>query len=179
MANRSKKVVLSARVDPYLKAALELLAASSNEKIVKILETCLENGMNDRMITNPFEAPRKELEKISFMVAFTAIWSENETLYKLRAGTLGPDFAGEELSMVAMFINSDKYFEGEFDVFGDLNGSIGKFGFKPRMQPRVNLSLVEKEWPVVEEYVRFLANNKPLQPGYADYKSMRSQSLAK
>jgi hypothetical protein len=178
MANRSKKVVLSARVDPYLKAALELLAASRNEKIVKILESCLENGMNDRTITNPFKAPQK-LEKISFMVAFTAIWSENETLYKLRAGTLGPDFAGEELSTVAMFINDDKYFDGEFDVFGDLNGSTDKFGFKPRMQPRVDLALVEKEWPIVEEYVRFLANNKPLQPGYSDYKSMRAQSLAK
>lgn len=178
MANRSKKVVLSARVDPYLKAALELLAASRNEKIVKILESCLENGMNDRIITNPFKAPQK-LEKISFMVAFTAIWSENETLYKLRAGTLGSDFAGEELSMVAMFINDDKYFDGEFDVFGDLNGSTEKFGFKPRIQPRVNLALVEKEWPIVEEYVRFLASNKPLQPGYADYKSMRAQSLAK
>jgi hypothetical protein len=178
MANRSKKVVLSARVDPYLKAALELLAASRNEKIVKILESCLENGMNDRTITNPFIAPQK-LEKISFMVAFTAIWSENETLYKLRAGTLGYDFAGEELSTVAMFINDDKYFDGEYDVFGDLNGSTETFGFKPRMQPRVNLALVEKEWPIVEEYVRFLASNKPLQPGYADYKSMRAQSLAK
>ncbi|AZF49172.1 MULTISPECIES: hypothetical protein [unclassified Pseudomonas] len=179
MANRSKKVVLSARVDPYLKAALELLAASRNEKIVKILESCLENGMNDRTITNPFNAPRKDLGTISFMVAFTSIWSENETLYKLRAGTLGPDFAGEELSMVAMVINDDKYFDGEFDVFGDLNGSTEKFGFTPRMQPRVDLALVEKEWPIVEEYVRFLANNKPLQPGYADYKNMRAQSLAK
>jgi len=179
MANRSKKAVLSARVDPYLKAALESLAVSRNEKIVKILESCLENGMNDRIIANPFKTPQKKLEKVSFMVAFAAIWSENETLYKLRAGTLGPDFAGEELSMVAMFINGDKYFDGEFDVFGDLNGSKDTFGFEPRMQPRVNLALVEREWPIVEEYVRFLSNNKPLQPGYADYKSMRAHSLAK
>jgi hypothetical protein len=176
MANRSKKVVLSARVEPYLKAALELFATSRNEKIVKILETCVENGLNDRTITNPFKPRHKDQEKISFMVAFTAIWSENETLYKLRAGSLGSDFAGEELAMVAMFINGKKYFAGDFDVFGDLNGSVETFGFKPHMQPMVNLPLVEEEWPIVEEYVRFLANNKPFEPGYEDYKRMRSKA---
>lgn len=176
MANRSKKVVLSARVDPYLKAALELFAGSRNEKIVKILETCVENGLSDRTITNPFKARHKDQEKIGFMVAFTAIWSENETLYKLRAGSLGPDFAGEELAMVAMFINGMNHFNGDFDVFGDLNGYAETFGFTPRMQPKVNLKLVEEEWSLVEEYVKFLANNKPFEPGYEDYKRMRNKS---
>ena len=66
MANRSKKAVLSARVDPYLKAALELLAVSRNEKIVKILESCLENGMNDRIIANPFKTPQKKIGESQF-----------------------------------------------------------------------------------------------------------------
>ena len=176
MANRSKKVVLSARVDPYLKAALELFAGSRNEKIVKILETCVENGLSDRIITNPFKARHKDQEKIGFMVAFTAIWSENETLYKLRAGSLGPDFAGDDLAMVAMLINGMSYFKGNFDVFGDLNGYVETFGFTPRMTPKVNLQLVEDEWPLVEEYVRFLANNKPFEPDYEDYKRMRNKS---
>lgn len=179
MANRSKKVVLSARVDPYLKAALELAASSRNEKIVKILEACVENGLNDRTVKNPFKPRSKDQETISFMIAFTAIWSENETLYKLRAGALGPDFAGEELGMIAMLITGDKYFDGECDVFGDLNGSIEKYGFQPKRRPLVNIELVEQEWPIVEEYVRFLASNKPLEPSYEDYKKMREQSKTK
>jgi hypothetical protein len=174
MANRSKKVVLSARVDPYLKAALELLATSRNEKIVKILETCVENGLNDRTIPNPFKPRDKDQARISFMIAFTAIWTENEVLYKLRAGSLGPEFAGESLAMAAMFVTMSKHFDGHDDVFGDLNGSVQTFGFKPHMQPKVNLQLVEEEWEIVEEYVRFLANNKPFEPSYDDYKRMRS-----
>lgn len=176
MANRSKKVVLSVRIDPYLKAALELSASSKNEKIVKVLETCLENGLTDRDIRNPFKPRDEHQEKISFMIAFTAIWSENEALYKLRAGALGPDFAGEELSLISMFILGDKHFDGDFDLFGDLNGSAETFGFTPKMRPMVNLRLVEEEWPIVEEYVRFLANNKPFSPGYEDYKRMRGNA---
>jgi hypothetical protein len=173
MANRSKKVVLSVRVDPYLKAALELFAASENDKIVKVLELCLENGLTDRDIRNPFKPRDKAQEKISFMIAFTAIWSDNEVLYKMRAGTLGPDFAGEELSFISMIVLGHSYFDGDYDLFGDLNGSAETYGFKPKTRPMVNLELLEKEWPILEEYCRFLANNKPFQPGFEDYKKMR------
>lgn len=173
MANRSKKVVLSVRVDPYLKAALELFASSQNEKIVKVLETCLENGLTDRDIRNPFKPRDEGQEKISFMIAFTAIWSENEVLYKLRAGTLGPDFAGEELSFISLLVMGHQYFDGDYDLFGDLNGASESFGFTPKRRPRVNLELVEQEWPVLEEYSRFLTNNKPFQPSFEDYKKMR------
>lgn len=173
MANRSKKVVLSVRVDPYLKAALELLALSKNEKIVKILENCLENGLNDREIRNPFKSRDKHQDKVSFMIAFTAIWSENEILYKMRAGTLGPDFAGEELSFISMLVRGDGYFSGDYDLFGDLNGSTETFGFTPQTRPKVNLELIEHEWPILEEYSRFLANNKPFQPSFEEYKKMR------
>lgn len=110
------------------------------------------------------------------MTAFTAIWSDNEILYKLRAGSLGPDFAGDELAIIAMFVNGRKYFDGDFDVFGDLNGAVETLGFKPRMRPMVNLPLVEEEWHIVEEYVKFLANNKPFEPDYEDYKRMRSKA---
>jgi hypothetical protein len=176
MANRSKKVVLSARVDPYLKAALELFAASCNEKIVKILQTCVENGLSDQTVSNPIKRREKDKDEMSFMVAFTAIWSENEILYKLRAGSLGQDFAGEELATIAMFINGDTYFDGDFDVFGDMNGYSEAYGLKPYVQLMVNLPLVEDEWPIVEEYVKFLSNNKPFQPTYSDYKKMRSKA---
>ncbi|WP_044267619.1 hypothetical protein [Pseudomonas fluorescens] len=176
MANRSKKVVLSARVDPYLKASLELAAAAKNQKIVKMLETILESGLDDLMIDSPFEG---ESERISFMLAFTAIWSESEPLYKLRAGTLGPKFAGEHLAFTAIIVHASNYFDGDFDLFGDLNGRVGNAGLKPRHKYMINLELLEKEWPTVERYQDFLMTNKPFEPSYEDFKRMLKASEAK
>jgi len=176
MANRSKKVVLSARVDPYLKASLELAAAGKNQKIVKMLETILEGGLDDLMIDNPFES---EHPRISFMLAFTAIWSESEPLYKLRAGTLGPNFAGDDLAFTALIVHGSNYFDGDFDLFGDLNGRIKNANLKPHHKYMINLELLEAEWSTVERYTAFLIANKPFEPTYEDFKRMLKASEAK
>ncbi|MGW8462465.1 hypothetical protein [Pseudomonas sp. CLCA07] len=176
MANRSKKVVLSARVDPYLKASLELAAAAKNQKIVKMLESILESGLDDLIIDNPFES---ETPKISFLFAFTAIWSESEALYKLRAGTLGPKFAGDDLAFAAFIIHSSNHFKGDFDLFGDLNGRINNANIKLSHKYMINLELLEAEWATVERYISFLAMNKPFEPSYEDFKRMLEASEAK
>ncbi|ROL66735.1 hypothetical protein BLX41_23065 [Pseudomonas protegens] len=178
MANRSKKVVLSARVDPYLKAALELLAASRKEKIVKVLETFIENGLQDLSVINPFlhEKPRT---KISFMNVFVAIWTEDEVLYKVRAGALGPDYAGETLWRQAMVVVGHDYFKGDHDLYGGMNGLTEKWGYKADYNYSLNLELVRSEWSTIEDYVAFIENNKPFEPSYEDYKKMRDQSRAK
>jgi hypothetical protein len=176
MANRSKKVVLSARVDPYLKASLELAATAKNQKIVKMLESILLSGLEDELIDNPFYSADS---KISFMRAFNAIWSENEIVYKLRAGALGPKFAGEDLAFAAMLVTASSYFEGDFDLFGDLNGKAVAGNLKLHHTPKINLELAEKEWSTVERYVDFLATNKPFEPSYDDFKRMLSASESK
>lgn len=175
MANRSKKVVLSARVDPYLKAALELMAASQKEKIVKLLETFIENGMNDWYIANPF----KDGEKAPFLNVFTAIWTEDEVVYKLRAAVAGAQFAGETLWRQGLVVLSDDYFKGTEPLYGDLNGLEEKWKYKPDREYRLNFDLIRQEWPLIEEYVTFLENNKPFEPAFADYKKMRRDSLVK
>ncbi len=181
MANRSKKVVLSARVDPYLKAALELLAAAKREKIVKLIEISIENQLSDREVPTPFlfQTNEERRDKLGFMTVFEAIWSEDEPLFKLRAGILGPEIAGEETWMQAMTIIGDDYFKGDDDVFGDLNGLTKKFGYTVAVNQKVNLDLVRCEWSLVQAYVSFLENNKPFSPSYEDYKRMLKESQAK
>lgn len=179
MANRSKKVVLSARIDPYLKAALEMFAASQNQKIVKLLETFLENGLDASEVDNPFPGSKNGGEKISFMSLFTAIWSDDEVLFKVRAGVLGPAYAGETTWREAMVVTGGDYFKGETDLYGDLNGQAEEFGYSPPWKYSLNLDLIREEWPMVEGYVAFIENNKPFSPSYDDYKRMRVDSDAK
>jgi hypothetical protein len=181
MANRSKKVVLSARIDPYLKAALELSASVQKEKIVKLLEQYLLNGLEHEMVANPFgcTSPKERPDELPFMDVFVAIWSENEVLYKVRAGALSAAFAGTDLWEMAMLVIGEKYFKGDFDLFGDLNGAVRRFGFLPPDKPMINLRLVEAEWAIIESYVSFLQNNKPFQPPYLDYKRMLEESQAR
>lgn len=175
MANRSKKVVLSARVDPYLKAAMELLAASQKEKIVKLLETFIENGLNDWYVKNPF----KDGEKTPFLNVFTAIWTEDEVVYKLRAAVAGSNFAGETLWRQGLVVLGDSYFKGTEPLYGDLNGLGEKWAYKPDREYLLNLQLIREEWQLIEDYVTFLENNKPFEPNYADYKKMRKDSSVK
>ena len=176
MANRSKKVVLSARIDPYLKAALEMFAASQNKKIVKLLENFLENGLDAMDVDSPFLTQGNGNSKISFMSLFTAIWSEDEVLFKVRAGVLGPTYAGETMWRQAMVATD---FKGETDLYGDLNGYAGKFGYSLPWKHSLNLELIREEWPLIEGYVAFVENNKPFEPSYDDYKKMRAKSDAK
>ncbi|MFV3305806.1 hypothetical protein ACNFBT_11050 [Pseudomonas sp. NY15181] len=175
MANRSKKVVLSARVEPYLKAALELYATSTNEKIVKVLERFIETCLSDAQIENPLNGYKKGY----FMTIFTAIWSEDEVIFNLRAGLMGSKFSSDRLFHLAMTVVGDHRFKGDFDLFGDLNGMAERFEFVQPYEAKIDLGLVRSEWDVLVAYVDFLENNKPFCPTYDDYKRMREQSESK
>tara|TARA_Y100000815_G_scaffold269104_1_gene291262 strand:+ start:874 stop:1407 length:534 start_codon:yes stop_codon:yes gene_type:complete len=176
MKNRSKKVVLSARVEPYIKAALDLYAVSKNEKIVKVLEQFIESKLEDIDIRNPLRGSKDSREKIPFMTMFTAIWSEDEVVYKLRAGLLGSEVAGKRDWHIAIMVAHDHYFNGDYDLYGDLNG-LGSLKLEPQERPTINLELVKSEWDLICGYVDFLENNKPFSPTYEDYKRMHESSV--
>lgn len=176
MANRSKKVVLSARVDPYLKAALELLATSKNQKIVKLLEMFIEEGMDNTKIENPLKYDGK---KVDYMMVFQSIWTEDEVIYKLRAGALGSKFAGDELAKIATRVVDNNYFNGDYELFGDLNGMASKYGFAPPYPWKINIDLVKAEWDILNQYVSFLESNKPFSPSYDEYKNILAKSDSK
>ncbi|WP_281211903.1 hypothetical protein [Pseudomonas fulva] len=178
MANRSKKVVLSARIDPYLKAGMELAATAKNEKIVKMMEEFIETGLAVMTVDNPFLAIGSRTEKTSFMLIFKCIWSEDEAVYKMRAGGLGPAFAGEYLFALHQIVFSEEYFRGEDDLYGDLNGFKEKLKLTPPKRP-VNLKRIRDEWSTINDYCEFLSNNKPFFIQYLDYKRMAEESKAK
>ena len=179
MANRSKKAVLSARIDPYLKAGLEMLAASKDQKIVKLLEAFIQNGLERAIVVSPFHTPDYTPQKISFMDLLKAIWTEDEVLFKIRAGALGPEFAGETTWREARVATRCDYFKGDVDLYGNLNGYEGKSAYSVPEHYSLNLDLIREEWPLIEGYVSFVQNNKPFEPSYDDYKRMRVDSDAR
>lgn len=176
MANRSKKAMLSARVDPYLKVGLDLLAESRGVKTVKVLETILENGLSDAMVRCDLKPGEKLL---SFMLVLTAIWSDDEAILRLRAGELGPPVANERTWKISSVIREEGCFRGDDDLFGDMNGTAEKYGLVPPTCPKLNLDRVRSEWEMVGDYVDFLENNKPIEPTYEQYKAMRAKGEAK
>jgi len=178
MANRSKKVVMSARVDPYLKAGIELLAASQRVKIVKLMEEFLEWGLETTQVDNPF-ASSKKTPRISFLAVLEAIWTDDDVLFQLRAGALGGRISGDDIFNAAFVVLSHEtdYFEGDFDVFGDLNGLTARMGLQPPVPFKINMELVREEWETIKAYVQFLAQNKPFQPSYEEYKTIMAKSV--
>lgn len=172
MANRSKKVVLSARIEASIKAGLELAAAAQSEKIVAFLEYCIKSGLTMLAVSNPF-SPDKD-SKIPFNIFFDCIWSDDEVLYKLRAGALGPDHAGVEMIELALIVTTNSYFKGEFDLYGDLNGAVKSLGY---VAPKVLIDLekVRREWDVITEYAGFKQKNPTLNIPYERYLELAYQ----
>lgn len=167
MANRSKKVVLSARIDASVKAALELAAASKDEKIVAFLEYCIQSGLSMLAVFNPFS--QDPGRKMPFNMFFDCIWSEDEMLYKLRAGALGPDYATSEMIEIALVVTTGEYFKGDFDLFGDLNGLADAHEMSaPKIF--IDLEKVRSEWEQIVSYSEFLKNNPKHRPTYEMFK---------
>lgn len=176
MANRSKKTVLSSRVEPYLKAGIEMAAVARNVKIVKLLEQFIEVGLDDLTIDNPFKVIKPE--KTSFLQILKCVWTDDEVLFKLRSGGLGPDFAGEELFFVHNVIMSEEYFRGDYDLYGDLNGLSKRYEYHPSKR-LVDLDKIKDEWPLINTYCNFLATNRPLYLDYLEYKTKVSGAIVK
>jgi len=94
---------MSARVDPYLKAGIELLAASQRVKIVKLMEEFLEWGLETTQVENPFESSKK-MPRISFLAVLEAIWTDDDVLFQLRAGALGGRISGDDIFNAAFVV---------------------------------------------------------------------------
>ena len=173
MANRSKKAVISARIDPYLKAGLELAATSQKEKIVALLEYGIRGVLGTILVEDPFgEGSEKQT---SFALFFNNVWSEDEVVYKMRLGYLGEKFADKVDADMATLVVKDDYFKGDFDLFGDLNGNAKEMGLVPPTV-LINLDLVRAEWDTIFGYVLFVHRNRGLLSNYHDFKKMVENS---
>ena len=171
MANRSKKVVISARIPPRLKAALDLASILEGQPIVKLLEALLEEGLNEIDAPNPFRGGQLDGSKLNFMTLFDAIWTEDEVLFKLRTWAVGPEFSSVKFwRRITSLIKSD-YFKGSFDLYGDLNGQTQIWGSVPERY-LINLDLIKEEWLLIDEYLSFLDKNTNLSTPYEYFKKM-------
>lgn len=173
MANRSKKAVLSARIDPFLKAGLELAATTQNEKIVALLESGIQGVLSTTAVDDPFG--EKPDDKTSFISLMKKIWSDDEVVYKLRVGGLGFKYAELETVDVATLVANSDYFKGDFKLFGDLTVNRLKVNYMPK-NISVDLELVRAEWETLHEYARFIQRNKSLEVNYQSFKTMIKSS---
>ena len=176
MANRSKKAVISARIDPILKAGLELAATTQNEKIVALLECGIQGVLSTTLVDDPFGETADA--KTSFLQLMKNIWSEDEVIYKLRVGSLGYKYADMETVDMATLVANNIYFMGDFNLFGDLSVGRKKIGYFP---PEIwlDLDLIRDEWDLISGYVKFIERNKGLDVDYDGFKSMIKNSGSK
>ncbi|MGG5291350.1 hypothetical protein [Pseudomonas shirazensis] len=173
MANRSKKAVISARIDPLLKAGLELAATTQNEKIVALLECGIQGVLSATVVDDPFG--EKPDDKTSFIELVEKIWSEDDVVYKLRVGGLGFKYADLETVDIATLVSRDEYFRGDFNLYGDLKVNRSAASYMPA-EIHIDLELVRGEWAMLNEYVRFIQKNKILDVNYHGFKAMIKNS---
>ena len=84
MANRSKKVVISARITPYLKAAIDMAAAAQNEKIVTMMEALLEQGLNDDTMASLRKMINPNVLAMLQLTGGSPIWIPDESITAIR-----------------------------------------------------------------------------------------------
>lgn len=173
MANRSKKVVLSARIDPFLKSGIDALSELANEKTVKLLEAFIESGLNKKMVKNPFSDTPGNAE-ISLMHLLQSVWSEDEVLYQLRLGLLaklGVKCSSEEVEAITAVVLEHKRFQGELDLLEGVT-TLSERPESVRFKYMVDLGRVKDEWGTLKTYLAFSKNNRPLTISYDQFLSV-------
>lgn len=171
MANRSKKTVLSARIEPYLKDGLELYARLRGKKIVEALEETLEEVQQGFRVRNPFRADGNTFEtKVALSTLIAWIWSDEPILYRLRLGFMGSEYCDAETFLIATEVMGNERFRGVNDIFDSTKKQTRHFGFEfDVIYPKVNIGRVLEEWKHLEEYAQFAIRSRPAMVQYDDY----------
>jgi hypothetical protein len=170
MANRSKKVVLSTRIDGHLKAGLDLLAQSEDQTVVRVIERLVEDLLISSMVEVPF-LKNGVKTTCSVMKVVDTLWTEDSFLFKIRIGSLGGIFTNNEVSFAANQILNNPDFAGEFDIYDGTDNLYENLG-KPERDIRIDLEKAKEEWPYLSMYLAFLEKNKPMQPSYEEFKKL-------
>lgn len=172
MANRSTKVVLSVRVKPYLKDALDLLSKSKNKKIVETVEQLIDAAIEETKIKSPFWAlmDPKETREISIHEFLNLLWSTDPIIYKLRLSNFGDDYLDEPLYKACCEVWENEYFYGDDDIFSETRKTSG-FPLAIPL-PNLNLQKIRQEWKILTGFGDFSISNKPMIVTYEQYKKM-------
>lgn len=160
MTNRSKKVSLSARIPSFLKSSLDMYATASKTKTVELIENALNNMLDNCFVVSPSD----KTKNVHIFQVASSIWTEDELVYKLRLGLLGPEYAGE-LIWRASLTAVDEY-PGEFS----LRPPEGNQPWLSLLENKVNIDLIKENWNTLIEYREFLEKNAPFHINYKEYK---------
>ena len=149
MASRSKKTVLSVRIDPVAKASLDVAANMHKQSTTKFVEQLIETVMRQQV------APPTG-EKVELGPLIASLMTDDDLIYKLRLYAVLPEglSAKEQVILKAVFDNPN-IFEGT-DQY--LPPSIAQ----PKKTPCTSVSIarVRLFWPLLAEYADFMSNNE-------------------
>lgn len=171
MANRSKKTVLSVRIDPPAKAALDVLAAVRGESLPAVIEDLLYKAFAHEKIAPPALLKPNILTnrgEVSISTLIQFIWSADSALFKLRLHLLDPSTLNErDQTITGTVFQNLEIFGGEDVIFDE--HALKIIEDSPAI-PKVSLERVRRYWPVLTEYARFLSANamKVSLPDYID-----------
>lgn len=164
MASRSKKTVFSVRISPYAKAGLDILSAVRKQSLPELIESLAERELAKERVGDAQDTAQRIL---------SAIWTDDELLYKLRLCC----FVGEALNprdeVAAQVVLMSPIFRGEDNLFSGPAAEIAK-EYEEGI-PRVSLDKVRQLWPILLEYARFLEVNS-LKPSFKDYIDLLQKS---
>jgi hypothetical protein len=176
MANRSKKTVLSVRIEPSAKAALDMLAAIRQESLPVVIEELLSQAFEQQAILAPPFIKKTHVSPsgtigLGHLMRF--IWVDDPELFKLRLHLLEPTALSERDQTVTgtVFKNLD-IFRGDDHLF---DGKARQMVSDSPAIPKLSLSLVRLYWPLLNEYARFLATNS-MNVSFADYVDLLRKS---
>lgn len=169
MSNRSKKVVLSARVAPELKAGLEIYARAKKMKLVEALEDLIEVALQVTNVDCPLRDRSGKISKVSVSSLVSWLWSDDPIVYMLRTAYLSNFNADEEIVVIIGQVVLPR-FAGDFDLFADTK--LERAGMEVPKGVTLNLDLIKAEWATLLVYARFVIANKPLKVTYENFLTM-------
>ncbi|MDX9677011.1 hypothetical protein [Pseudomonas zeae] len=169
MANRSKKVVLSTRIAPYLKSGLELCARARNMKIVETIEELIEHALMTNSIDSPFPDKNGVRGKASVLSVVEWLWNDDPIIYTLRLGFISDQLVDRETYVVCAETTTAR-FKGDFDLFEEpRKRATYQDVYKTTA---LNIEKIREEWEDLCAYAKFVEANKPLKIDYEDFLRM-------
>ncbi|NNA48360.1 hypothetical protein HBO18_30035 [Pseudomonas lactis] len=169
MSNRSKKVVLSARVAPHLKDGLELYARVKNIKIVEAVEELIERALEEVNIESPLRSTSGDRSKVPVSTIISWLWDPDPIIFKLRLANVSPDLVDKETYLAYVETTSDR-FKGDVDIFEDVRKRATYRDVYHKAS--INLERVREEWADLVAYAKFIEANKPIVVDYEDWLRM-------
>jgi hypothetical protein len=169
MSNRSKKVVLSARVAPHLRDGLELYARVKNIKIVEAVEDLIERALEEVNIESPLRSTSGDKGKVPVSTIISWLWDPDPIIFKLRLANVSPDLVDRETYLAYVETTSER-FKGDVDIFEDVRKRATYRDVFHKAS--INLERVREEWADLIAYAKFIEANKPIVVDYEDWLRM-------